>query len=330
MVSELRTATTVHDEGTAWERTAGWVLLTGDRRVLAGGLVVGITSLIWALIAVDVLAVGPDSSVASLFGSGLTAGVVTLLTIALSINQLVLSRVFGSVDVLENRLSGSRELRQRVESNAEVPSSPNDPAAFLSLVATTLTSRANGVVASANTGEWEPPEPLRNAVAAIATYGENLNESLESNADMTTVLDVILGPEYAVNIAAVQHLQTEYAASIPTDVVGEFEAIEELLESIAIVRQFYKTIAIQQDLATLSRLLVYSGVTALVTVISVTLIYQTSSVTLPEAVLPYVVSGGIGIIVAPLALFVAYILRAATVARQTVSVGPFVPPKNQR
>jgi len=60
----------------------------------------------------------------------------------------------------------------------------------------------------------------------------------------------------------------------------------------------------------------------------VALMYLTSSVTLPILVLPVVVSIGIGIIIAPLALFVSYILRAATVARKTVSVGPFIPPNN--
>ncbi|WP_205743002.1 hypothetical protein [Halalkalirubrum salinum] len=127
-------------------------------------------------------------------------------------------------------------------------------------------------------------------------------------------------------MTAVHHLQNEYHASLSEEVRTEFQAIEELLESIAIVRQFYKTIAIQQDFATVSRLLIYSGVLALVTVISLTLIYRTNSVTVPASILPVVVSVGIGIIVSPLALFVTYILRAATIARRTVSVGPFVPP----
>jgi hypothetical protein len=64
----------------------------------------------------------------------------------------------------------------------------------------------------------------------------------------------------------------------------------------------------------------------LVAAIVVTLIYRTNSTTLSVAVLPVV---SVGVVVAPLGMFVAYILRAATVARQTVSVGPFVPSRNR-
>lgn len=128
-----------------------------------------------------------------------------------------------------------------------------------------------------------------------------------------------------MNIAAV-HLQNEYGASIPEAALTELQAIEDLLESLAIVRQFYKTVALQQDFARLSRQLAYAGMIAFLSAILVTLIYQPNSVTVPLPALPIIVSLGIGIIVTPLALFVAHILRAATVARQTVSVGPFIPP----
>lgn len=329
MDSEIQTASSVRDNDTVWGRVVDWLLLNGDRSVVASCLVVAVVGLVWTLVSVGVLAVGPTSSVATLFGSGLTSGVITLLTIALSINQLVLSRVFGSVNVLSERLEGSRELRQTVESIAEVPSSPNDPADFLSLVATTLSDRAAALATTSDATDWNPPPKFTNVLRDIAAYGESIDSHLETNENMTDVLGVVLGTEYALNMAAVRHLKNEYASSISEDTLADFQAIEDLLDSIAVVRQFYKTIAIQQDLATLSRLLVYSGVIALVGAIAVTLVYRTNSATLPVAVLPIVVSVGVGIIVAPLALFVAYVLRAATVARQTVSVGPFVPPKNR-
>ncbi|WP_050025299.1 hypothetical protein [Halorubrum saccharovorum] len=327
MVSEPETVRSVRDSDTVRKRAVDWVLLDGDRRAVAGCFAALCAGVMWTLIAAGVLAVGPSSSVASLFGSGLTSGVITLLTIALSINQLVLSRVFGSVNVLVDRLNGSRELRQTVESIAGVPSSPNDPADFLSLIATTLTDRADGVIAAGDGVDWDPPEAFTSALRDIAAYGDDLDENIESNTDLNSILGVILGTEYAQNMTATRYLRNEYAASIPEEISEKLKAIEELLESIAVVRQFYKTIAIQEDLATLSRLLVYSGVTALAAAVTVTLVYRTNSVTIPAEALPVLVSVAIGLIVAPLALFVAYILRAATVARQTVSVGPFIPPQ---
>lgn len=350
MTPELRTERSVRESEGVRERVADWVLLNGDRRVVAGALVAAVAGVVWTLVAAGVLAVGPKSYVASIFGAGLTAGVVTLLTIALSINQLVLSRVFGSVNVLQDRLAGSRDLRRTVESIAGVPSSPNDPAEFLSLIATTLAERAGGLAAAGdgnseregggkfgsdgnsdgNADDWNLPATATDALRDIAAYGESLDGRLESSAGLNAVVGVLLGTEYARNMTAASHLRNEYASSVPPRLDAEFEAIEGLLESIAVVRQFYKTMAIQQDLATLSRLLVYSGLSALMAAVVVTLIYRTKSTTVPTAMLPVVVSAGIGVIVAPLALFVAYILRAATVARQTVSVGPFTPPRNQQ
>lgn len=325
MARDIRTASAVRDDDTLRERVASWVLLDGNRSVVAGCLVVAIGGLVWALIAVGVLTVGPNSSVSGIFGSGFTAGVITLLTIALSINQLLLSRVFGSVNVLVDRLEGSRDLRRTVEAIAEVPSSPNDPADFLSLVARTLSDRAGGLAAGRDGADWDPPAKLTTALRDVATYGDSVDSHLESNTAVNDVLSVVLGTEYARNMTAVSYLRSEYAESLPEEALIDLRAIRDLLEVIAIVRQFYKTIALQQDLATLSRLLVYSGVTALVAAIVVTLVYRTNSTTVPVEMLPVIVSVGVGIILAPLSLFVAYILRAATVARQTVSVGPFIP-----
>ncbi len=86
MTAKPRTVDSVHDPDTVRKRVADWVLIRGERRVLAGCLVGIVTGVVWSLVALGVLAVGPDSSVARVFGSGFISGLVTLLTIALSIN----------------------------------------------------------------------------------------------------------------------------------------------------------------------------------------------------------------------------------------------------
>ncbi len=324
---EIQTANSVQEKETLRERAAAWVLLEGDRRGVAAGIVIGVAGLIGALIWSGVLAVGPNSFAATLFGSGLTSGVVTLVTIALSINQLILSRVFGTPDVLADRLEGARDLRQGVEALAERPSSPTDPTEFLSMIAITLSDRTSKLLGLSESIEWHPPAEVTNALDDFVEYGQSIETSLEGNPTVTDSLCVVLGPEYALNMNAVHHLQNEHAATLPDDARTELEAIDQLFESIAIVRQFYKTIALQQDYASLSRLIVYSGVVALVTSISLTLLYQTGSTTISPSTLPLVVTLGIGVIASPFALFAAYTLQSATIARQTTSVGPFIPPR---
>jgi hypothetical protein len=302
------------------------MLIEGDRRVVASGITVGIIGIVGVLLWGDMLAVGPDSAVDSLFSSGLTAGVITLITISLSINQLVISRVFGTVNSLRDRLDGARQLHENVATLAGRPSSPNDPAAFLSLIAQTLNARVATLREMDESGDWTPPREVTSALRDIGQYGDNIDSHLEDDMPVNSVLTILLGTEYAVNMKAIQHLQNRYAESLPDAVLAEFQAIEELLESIAVVRQFYKTIALQQDFAELSRMIVYTGLIAFVTTIAVTLIYRENTVSIPPSTVPIVVSLGIGVVTVPLTLFVSYILRAATVARKTVSVGPFIPP----
>lgn len=321
----VQTASSAGGEEGTLRYIADWVFLEGDRHLVAGSFLVLLIGVVGLLISAGVLAVGPGSSVAGLFGSGITAGVVTLLTIALSINQLILSRVFGSVNELVDRLDGARTMRGRVEELSGRSSSPNDPAEFLSLLAMTLVDRvitARSLIDEANTDSPEITRPL----GEIAEYGRNIDTQIEPGTPVNDVLGLIVGPEYAINMTAVEHLRKEYQEVLPANARTELQAAEELLEFVAIVRQFFKTIAIQQDFAILSRMLVYSGLLALLASVSLTLVYRTGSTTLSPTVLRVAVPLVLGIAAAPLALFAAYILRAATIANRTVSVGPFVPP----
>lgn len=326
MGEAVRTSSTVRNSESRRGRLAHWLLLEGNRMTVTSCIVVAVVLIMGVLAVFDVLAVGSDGSVATLFGSGIAAGVVTLVTIALSINQLVLARVFGSPGQLSDRLDGTRDLRRTVEELAQAPSSPNDPAAFLSMIATTLTNRTETLHRAIESSEWTPPADVTTALDDISNYGSNIDDALDGQTAIVDVLDVVLGPQYAFNMTAVHHLQNEYAASLPDDAQTEFNAIERLLESIAITRQFFKTLVLQQDFAHLSRIIIYSGTSALLVAITLTLIYRTDSVTIASSTLPIVVSVGIGVIFFPLAAFLAYILRAATIAHRTVSVGPFVPP----
>ena len=205
---------------------------------------------------------------------------------------------------------------------------PNDPAEFLELVAETLTERANRLGSSPGDADGLPGEVAEYA-AGIAAYGESMSGKIEGQTAIVNVLEVILGTEYARNLTATRHVRNQYGDRLSEAAVAELEAIVDLLEAVAVTRQFFKTLSLQQDLARLSRLVAYSGFVALVVSIAMALIYRPDSVTVPARHLPLVFSLAIGVILAPLAVFLAYVLRSATIAHHTVSVGPFVPPEER-
>ncbi len=327
MSDGISTARSVSGDDGLVARGAHWLLLGGNRLVVAGGLVAIIFVLMLALVTGGILAVGPDSTAATAFGSGLLSGTLTVVTVALSINQLILSRVFGSPNQLRDRLDGTRDLRRLVQEYADEPVAPNDPAAFLTMTAEAVRSQAQGLDAALDP---TVPPAVGGYAGDLAAYGEHIAANVDAGTPIVDVLDVIIGPEYAQNMTATEHVRETYGEGVPDAAVTHLEAIEDLLEAVAISRQFFKTIALQQDFARLSRILASAGVVSVLTSLAFALLYRTSSVTVPPSWLLLLVPVGIAIIVLPLAVFISYILRAATIARRTVSVGPFVPPQEQR
>jgi len=326
MTDRPEPARSVDGAGGPAARLLHWLLLGGNRLVVAGLLVVATFVVFYALVARGVIAVGPSSSASTAFGSGLISGTLTVVTVALSINQLILSRVFGSPNQLRDRLDGTRDLRRLVQEHADEAATPTDPAAFLATIGEALSDRGAALEAELGSGA---PSAASDYADGIAAYGESVTDNVQAHAEIVDVLDVIIGPEYAQNMTVTEYVRNEYGSAVSEDGRDHLEVLDGLLEAIAISRQFFKTMALQQDFARLSRILAYSGVLAVLTSLALALVYRTSSVVVDPAILPVLVPLGIAVIVTPLSVFIAYVLRAATIARRTISVGPFVPPQEQ-
>lgn len=286
-------------------------------------------ALTYGLVATGVIYVESGSTLATLLGSGTFSGLLTLLTVALSVNQLVLSRVFGSPSGLSDRLQGTLDLRRTVEDLAGVPRSPNEPGAFLALVGATLERRATEF--GRRTSETESLREFGEYAGRIADYGSHL-DSADERESTVDVLLLTLGSTYAEYLAETREVSARYGDDLPSEAAADLDDIQELLESVAVVRQFLKTLAMQQDLASLSRQLIFTGLAAVLTTYYLTQVYTNPSslpTTLPAAWLPVVTSVASGVILLPLYVLLTHLLRVATIARYTVSVGPFVPPEER-
>ncbi len=109
--SDVSTEDSVRDPDGVGGRAIHWFVLSGNRHIVAAGFTLLVVAATFALVTADLLAIGPSSNAATLLASGIASGTLTLVTVALSINQLILSRVFGSPNGLSDRLQGTRELR---------------------------------------------------------------------------------------------------------------------------------------------------------------------------------------------------------------------------
>lgn len=298
-----------------------WLLVDGSRPVVSAGLA-GLAFLVtfW-LTSLGLITFRPASTVGTMFGSGVISGVFSLITITLTVNQLVLSRVFGTINGLTDRIDGTLDFRHTVEDIAGRTESPNDPAEFLSLIGETLADRA-GVLED----ELDDPDESE-YLSDLRSYADRLTD-IEGTGDTMRIVSMLLGPAYAQLLTATDsRVRSEAFSEAATE---ELDAVRDLLKAVAVARQFFKTIAIQQDLAELSRRLVYLGIPVLLVSFYITTTYTTlPSSTIAEPLLPLVVSAGVAIVLLPLAVLLSHMVRLATIARFTVSVGPFVPPEEQ-
>ncbi|SEO52571.1 hypothetical protein SAMN04487948_10373 [Halogranum amylolyticum] len=312
-------------------RLKEWYLLTGSRTRLAGIVLFSLLVVTGVLVETGVMYVGPGSSMLSLLASGMLSGLLSLITVSLSINQLILSRVFGSPSGLTDRLEGNLEFRRNIEEVTGVRTSPNDPASFLGLVAETLERRAANLERTIDDSEADYADEFAEYTQELVSYGQHLGQVREGD-ETFKVLDIMIGSRYAYHMDRVRELRSMYGNHISKGSDDDLEAIFELLKAVATIRQFFKTIAIQQDLAMLSRRIIYTGVLAVVTNYALTTVYTSSSgvpTTISPAHLPLVVTLATPILFAPLVILVSYLLRVATIALYTASVGSFVPPEEQ-
>ncbi|SER66401.1 hypothetical protein [Natrinema salaciae] len=308
-----------------------WIFLTGSRLRVAAVLSLLFIVLTALLIELGLVYVGPGSNLSTALSSGMLSGLLTLLTVALSINQLILSRLFGSAGSLSEQLESTLDYRRSVEDIADVAVSPNEPSAFLTFLADTLKRRLGDFrhEAASTAVAFDVGDDPEAYVSAVSDYAEHLSTAEELD-DPFEVLLLALGEDYAEHLNTTREFQARYGQRLPDETAEVLDDVLELLKGIATMRQFFKTLTLQQELARLSRELIYSGVPAILVTYFLSFVYTSASdmsTAIDPAVMPIVVAVATGVILSPLAVLVASLLRIATVSLYSVSVGTFTPPQ---
>lgn len=316
-------------------RAKKWFLIDGSRLAVASLFVIGSFLITYWFTKLELITFQPASAVSTMYGSGVISGMFTLITITLTVNQMILSRVFGSVNELTDRIDSSLEFRHTVEDLSAQSTSPNHPDQFIVLIGETITERANAFEKHVDEAKQElelDPDLGDDAdeyLSEVYAYADRI-EDVKDTETTQQIVSMLLGPGYAQNLTATDRLLRKYDDELPYSVRTELEALLELLKSIGVARQFFKTIAIQQDLAQLSRMLVYIGAPVLLAVFFVTSMYTSHpTTTIAQPLLAEVVSLGVAVVFIPLSILLSYSLRVASIARYTVSTGPFIPPEEQ-
>lgn len=308
-----------------------WLVLTGNRLLLAGLLTSAFGVGVLALMLSGAVSVRNTMRMMYLF-QVLVAGNLTLLTIVLSINQLVLSREFNTPGELRDQIRNVLTYRDSVEETADRSTMPVTPSNFLFALLDGMQSTARRLGEDARAEERSRVADEVDTLCSELTADVDRIEDVSPNSESRIFNALVdsLETNYSHQLNEAHRIQTVYADELSSTVSDELDELIQSLEQVDIARQYFKSIYMQSELARLSRVLLYVGVPAATSSLLLLFIYAGAPgtpVTIDnlELFVPVVVVLGFS----PLAVLSAYVLRIAVVAQRTVAITPFVTPNEE-
>lgn len=308
-----------------------WLLVEANRWVVAGGLAVLIFG---AFMTLGLLKVKPLTSamatgdmVETVF-SGLVGAIITSTTLVVSINQLVLSQEIGSLGTQRNRMDVTMDYYGNLDELLG-ETKPAEPAPLVRELLETTVGRAQHLRATVSGND---NDDLRDRVDR---YVEDLVDNADRTRDVIEgadfgtydVLSGVLDFNYSRKIHDIRRLGDRYEDELDRDERGAFRETLEALTMFGPVREYIKVLYLQWVLVKLSRAILYASVPAILVAGGITVFVDASTFTgtvLGVETVLWVVSAGFAVSVLPFLVFMAYIFRVATVAKQTLTVGPLV------
>ncbi|WP_227376336.1 hypothetical protein [Haladaptatus halobius] len=309
------------------DRLTRWLLLGGNRLAVSGVIVavIFITFLIFGLAGIVTIS-KPDRML--WFLNGTINGLLTLIPIAVGINQIVLSQELGSMNNLYSRVENTLDFRQRVENTTGVDVSSPQSAEFFHDLFVALNDRADAL-GDASNGDID--QQLNDE---IDDYAETLSQQTNHASSILENMDfeiidtflVLLDYHDSEQFHRVRRLQNEHTDELSDETSDRLGEIQELFMELDAARQYLKTLFIQRELSELSRVLIYTGIPAILLAGLAIFTYRDMpGLSIPRPLIVVLVSATVAASLAPLAILSAYIVRVALIAQRTAAFGPFIP-----
>ncbi|MFC4543956.1 hypothetical protein ACFO5R_18675 [Halosolutus amylolyticus] len=306
-----------------------WIVVEGNRVIVAALLSVVVVALLLVLHELGIVSFVNPNSVTRV-ASGMIAGTFSLVTLVVSVNQLILSQEFSSAGKARDRFESVVEFRRDVADDAGVPATPATPTGTLELIVESIRHDADDLADAVASHDEEVRETVTRYTNDVQERTERVDEVLDRGTfGSFAAVSAAINYDEAWHLYAATHLRGEYADALSPAATERFDDLIESLELFAVAREQFKTTYLQRELTRFSQLTIYCGVPSILSAILVGLMYaDVVGPSVSVAVLPYVAIGLIVVALSPLALLASYILRTATVTRRTASVGPIIPQKD--
>ncbi|MEF8774349.1 MAG: hypothetical protein V5A37_06495 [Halobacteriales archaeon] len=313
---------------------AVWFVFEANRWLVAGVFGAGL----W--LAVVAVGVAHPTPAAELLAAGdpvdtlfqaLIAATVTVVTLVLTLSQLILTQELGAVGDQRNRMEGSMDFRADVADAVGIVVSPAEPSAFLRALVDAAAERANAVRAALD----DPADEALDAYLSSVTENAAAASERLAGAEFGTfgVLRPALDFNYSWKLYAGRRLLAEQGETLPPAARDALEDLVEVLELFGPAREHVKTLYFQWELSNLSRVLLLSAIPALTVAITALVFFDPATTTgatlgLDHALL--VLATAVTLTLVPFALMLAYILRIVTVTKRTLAIGPLILRETER
>lgn len=162
----------------------------------------------------------------------------------------------------------------------------------------------------------------------LGQTSENVSHSrhvLErSDIGLFNALSVTLKTNYSQEIYRIRDIQATYDEGLPDELRDLLDSLGVRIQQIDVARQYFKTLYLQDELAYLSRMLLYVGIPAELTALTMLVMFAASTdPVLAPSTLAIVTPFAITIAASPLAVLFAFVLRVSVVAQRTAAITPF-------
>ncbi|MCU4743953.1 hypothetical protein [Natronoglomus mannanivorans] len=308
-----------------------WILVNGNRWVVS----------VAALVLVGLGFVGSgvvwSDELATLFTEGqviqtiliaLFSGIILLVSIALSVNSIVLSQDITALGDQEEELDKTFSFRDSVREQTNADVSPARPAEFLQVIFDGIRSNVRELSNSISNDNLVLNSQTEIIKDDIVNQVRDVEGRLEKASGISEVMFAGIQYDYSRQIYAIRQLRVEHEETLTDSQQKKIDELLTTLKYFAIGREYFKTLYFKQELANLSR-----GLLVISFPVIVYLVYAILS--LSARLLPEFSILGIHSIIwfvgftfivgmVPYTLFSVYVLRTATISIRTLAAGPFI------
>jgi len=311
-------------------RTKLWFLLEVDRWLVAGAV---LAAVFFPLLFAGYLYPAAEASIrtsspVNLVFQGFLMATITGVTLVLTLNQLVLSQELGAVGDQRERMAGAMEFRDDVADAVQAPVGPARPAQFLRALVQIAGERAADLAIAENGADEQLTDDVTDLTDSLIENADSVSANLDgATFGEFDVISAGLNFNYSWKLFTAQRIEAEYGETLDDDEAEALDRLIEVLKLFGPAREHFKTLYFQWELVNLSRTILVSAIPALVVSTAMVMFFNEatySATVLGVETLVLVLVVATAVSVFPFAILLAYVLRIATVAKHTLSIGPFI------